>query len=172
MRVASAVLGVAVSLMIVGGAFGFEKGKSGKEERKRREGPVSQVVERIKKFVLSDEQKTKLAELEKEYAPKIKEAKQKANLDNVLTDDQKKARDDARKAAKDAGKNHKEIEQAGKAAAKLTKEQKSQLANARKEATSLRKELDQKAVALLTPEQKDLLEKERKSRSKSASDGK
>ena len=53
----------------------------------RKEQPAVQLP---KEITLTDEQKTKVAELEKEYAPKMKELREK--LDKVMTEEQKKAR--------------------------------------------------------------------------------
>jgi hypothetical protein len=167
MKVTMLNLAMAALLLIASRVSALEKEKDDAGEAgKHHPRPVSQLVERIKKFVLSVEQKTKLAALEKEYAPKIREAKAKADLDSVLTDNQKKARDAAQKAAEDAGKDRKEIKQAGKTAVKLTKEQKKKLAAAKKDATTLRREFEDKVISLLTPEQKELLDKEARERRK------
>jgi hypothetical protein len=162
------VLSSLLLLLLVSNAFGVEKAQeqADKGEPKRGERPVSQLMQRIKKFVLTNDQQAKLAALEKEYAPRIRKTRHNADLDSVLTQEQKKARDAAQQAAKDAGKNGKEIKQAGKAAVKLSKEQKAKLADAKKEATALRRELDEKAMALLTAEQKALIETERRARSR------
>ena len=106
---------------------------------------------------LTDDEKAKVADLKKEYAPKIKEANAKVN--DVLTADQKKARDDAVKAARDAGKSRQEIRDAGIAAMKLTDDQKAKRADARKAIQALNKEITDKVTALLTPEQQDVLKK-------------
>ena len=119
-------------------------------------------VARVKDLNLTDDQKAKLAELKKEYAPKIKELS--GTFDKVLTADQKKARDDATKAAKDAGKSRREIFQAGMAAVKLTDAQKAKLADGRKAMQTLNKEITDQVNKVLTPDQQDVLKKARASR--------
>ena len=93
----------------------------------------------------TDDQKAKVKELRKEYRPKFKAA-----ADSVLTTDQKQAREDAIKAAKAEGKKGRDVWQAVRQAVKLTDEQKAKLKEAVK---PLHKELHEKIVALLTPEQ-------------------
>ena len=104
-------------------------------------------VERVKDLNLTDDQKAKLAELKKEYAPKLKAAHRQ--FDNVLTADQKKARDDAIKAARDAGKSRREVFQAGTAAVKLTDAQKAKMAEGRKAMEALNKEIIDKVNSAL-----------------------
>ena len=73
----------------------------------------------------------------------------------MLTAEQKKARQEAAKTAKAAGKKGKEVKEAEDAAAPLTEDQKTKQAAAQKESRSLEKELKEKAMAVLTPEQKE-----------------
>ena len=63
-------------------------------------------------FELTDDQKTKVAELEKEFGPKMKELREK--LDKVLTEEQQKARAAVLKDARTSGKKGKELHQAVK----------------------------------------------------------
>jgi Spy/CpxP family protein refolding chaperone len=78
-------------------------------------------------------------------------------MEGILTPEQKKARDEARKTAKAAGKNRKEIHEAVLAAINLTDAQKTKLDEARKAAEATRKEFRQKVMDILTPAQKDKL---------------
>ena len=103
----------------------------------------------VKGLNLTDQQKTQYEALKKEYAPKVKEATQ--TLENVLTPEQKKARQEAVKAAKAAGKSRKEVWKEAQAAVKLTDQQKAKLAEARKAGEALRKEIRGKVMAILTP---------------------
>ncbi len=95
---------------------------------------------------LTDDQKAQVKELRKEYGPKFKAA-----ADSILTAEQKKARADAVKAAKAEGKKGREVMKAAHEAVKLTDEQKAKIKEAMK---PLHKEVREKIMAILTPEQK------------------
>jgi Spy/CpxP family protein refolding chaperone len=103
----------------------------------------------LKGLNLTDEQQVKVKELKKEYRPKFKAA-----IDSVLTADQTKARDDAVKTAKDAGKKGPEVFKAARAAVKLTDDQDTKLKEVMK---PLHKEVHEKLMAILTPEQREQL---------------
>ncbi|MGO8744995.1 MAG: YfdX family protein [Thermoguttaceae bacterium] len=90
--------------------------------------------------------------MKKDFAPKLAAA---AKDLHVLTPEQKKAC----AAARAAGKTGEEIDQAVDAAVKLTDEQKAKLAAAKKEISALHKDLRQKVLAVLTPEQQKQLKK-------------
>ena len=161
MKVVSTVLALAVSLVVVGGVMAADK--SAGREGKRAGGDVFQRMDKmVKGLNLTDQQKTQYAALKTEYAPKVKEATQA--LDSVLTPEQKTARQEAVKAGKAAGKSRKEVWKDAQAAVKLTDEQKTKLDEARKAAQALRKEIREKVMAILTPEQKAQLKAERKER--------
>ena len=107
----------------------------------------------LEKIDLTDEQKAKLAELRiKEIEPKHQAAVQKLN--DILTDEQNKAKIEVAKLAKKTGKKGKELQQAVQAAIKLTDEQKKQMAIARKELHELRLEIAQQIDAFLTDDQR------------------
>lgn len=109
---------------------------------------------------LTDEQKTKLAAINKEYTPKFQALAKKGN--DILTKEQKTARREAMKEAKEAGKKPKEIQAAVAAAMKLSDEQQEQMDKVKAEQMKLRTEMEGKVVALLTPEQKAELPKKGK----------
>jgi Spy/CpxP family protein refolding chaperone len=161
-KVASAVLALVVSLVLVDN-LSAQQGR-GRGGRDRGPGSMSMIdrVERNKDLKLTDDQKAKLADLKKEYAPKLKEANEK--LDGVLTDEQKKARDAAMKAAREAGQRGQEVRDAVNAAMKLTDEQKAKRADIRKTIAALNKEISDKVTGLLTTEQQDVLKKARGNR--------
>jgi Spy/CpxP family protein refolding chaperone len=158
LKTVSAVLALVVSLAILGNF-------ASAQERRRREGPrggqqsMIDRIEKMKDLKLTDDQKSKLAELKKEYAPKLKELAGK--LEAVTTAEQKKARDEAMKAAKAAGKKGREVFEAGTAALKLTDEQKAKTAECFKAMGELNKEIRDKVTKLLTPEQQEVLKKAR-----------
>ena len=113
-----------------------------------------------KEITLTDEQKTKVAELEKEYAPKMKELREK--LDKVMTEEQKKARLDLIKQALEKGKQGrkgKKLQQAIKDAMKLSEEQQKNYDETDKKLVALRQEILEKVKPLLTDEQKEKLPK-------------
>jgi pectin methylesterase-like acyl-CoA thioesterase len=108
-----------------------------------------QIDRTLKPVTLSDEQKSKLDALKKEYEPKLKEAyaTEKAN---ALSPEQKTAGEEAKKAAVAAGKKGKDVQAAVDAAVKKTDAQK----HASKPRLALEKEMRAKILALLTDEQK------------------
>lgn len=123
----------------------------------RKEQPAVQLP---KDITLTDEQKTKVAELEKEYAPKMKELREK--LDKVMTEEQKKARQEVLKEAREKGKEGKkgkELQQAVKDVMKLSEEQQKQYDEVEKKIVTLRQEILEKVKPLLTDEQKAKLPK-------------
>ena len=157
MKTVSAVLTLAVSLMLVGNLLAADE----KKPREHRGGPGRGMMmpgpfDVLKGLNLTDEQKAKVDELKKSVEPKLKDAMKKYN--GSLTDDQKKAREEAMKAAREAKKrpSMKDIE----AAMKLTDEQKANKA----EIEAVMKDAREKIMAILTPEQKDQLKKKMEGR--------
>ena len=153
LKAVSTVLALAVSLVVVGGLSAQERTRP---EGRRGGQSMLDRIEKVKGLTLTDDQKAKLAELKKEYAPKLKEAV--AKLEGVLTAEQKKAREEATKAAKAAGKSGREVRAAAMEAVKLTDEQKTKMADARKAMGDLNKEIGEKVTKLLTPEQQEIFE--------------
>lgn len=162
MKVVRTVLVLVAALAISNSLFAAE-GK--KREKKAPKAPVCPATQRVDKIVagltLTDEQKTKLDAVKKEFGPKMTEAMKQGE---VLTPEQKKARDEAAKAAKAAGKKGKEVGEAVAAAVKLTDDQKAKQATARKQMGGLEKELRAKVMEVLTPEQRDTIKKARESK--------
>ncbi len=105
----------------------------------------------LKPVTLTDDEKTKLDALKKEYEQKFEDAYAKKD---VLTPEQKKAGDEARAAAKADGKKGKELTQAVADAEKITDEQKQKIKDANVSLTSLRGEFKGKVLDLLTDAQK------------------
>ncbi|OYV88791.1 MAG: hypothetical protein B7Z73_07760 [Planctomycetia bacterium 21-64-5] len=87
-----------------------------------------------------------------QYATKLADAQKK--VDEVFTDEQRAARQAARKEAAAAGKKGKELQAAINAAVQLTDEQRQKRGDAEKELKQLTKEVRKQVVALLTDEQK------------------
>ena len=88
-------------------------------------------TEMFKELNLTDEQKSKIEAVQKEYAPKTKELREK--MDSILTEDQKKARKEAIEAAKTADEKRGEAYESIRAAVKLTDEQKAKRGEVMKE---------------------------------------
>jgi len=155
MRTVRTVLALAVSLIIVGNL-------SAAEEKRGPEGkhPHQATMDRwamLDGVNLTDDQKAKVEAIKREYAPKFKEAWGKH--DGILTEEQRKTRDEAMKAAKASGKRGEDVRKDVEAAVNLTDEQKAKMAEARKAGEVLRKEAREKIMAILTPEQKEQLKK-------------
>jgi len=161
LKVASTVFALVVSLVLVDSLSAQQNGRG---QGRRGPGSMTMIdrVERVKDLNLTDGQKAKLAELKKEYAPKLKKANEK--LDDVLTAEQKKARDEAMKAAREAHKRGPEARDAAITAMKLTDAQKAKRTDIRKAIDALDKEISDKVNKLLTTEQQDVLKKARANR--------
>lgn len=148
-------LGLAVCLLSP--AFAQDAKAKRKKNQPAKEQPAVQLP---KEITLTDEQKTKVAEIEKEYGPKMKELREK--LDKVMTEEQKKARQEVLKEAREKGKDGKkgkELQQAVKDAMKLSEEQQKQYDETDKKLVALRQEILEKVKPLLTDEQKEKLPK-------------
>ena len=157
MRSARVVLTLAVVLLMASALAAAPKKGKGKKEKKAPPCPAAQRVERmLTGLTLTEDQQAKLGEIKKEFGPKLMELMKKMD---VFTPEQKKARAEAAKAAKAAGKKGKEAREAVEAAVQLTDEQKAAMAEAKKQMGPLQKELTQKVLAVLTPEQKEQLKK-------------
>jgi succinate dehydrogenase/fumarate reductase flavoprotein subunit len=133
------------------------RAKKNKPAARNKELPAVQLP---KDITLTDEQKTKVAELEKEYGPKMKELREK--LDKTMTDEQKKARQEVLKEAREKGKEGKkgkELHQAINDAMKLTEEQQKKYDETDKQIVALRQEILEKVKPILTDEQKEKLPK-------------
>jgi Spy/CpxP family protein refolding chaperone len=154
MRIVSSVMVLVLSLAIAGSLAAAEKKKG--EGKKGGEQPLMALA-MLRNLNLTPEQKTKVDELEKQYRPKLAEPMKK--MQAIFTDEQRKARKEAEEKAKAAGKSPQEARAAGEAAMNLSAEQKTKLAEVQKEMAPMNAELREKAMALLTPEQKEQLQK-------------
>jgi Spy/CpxP family protein refolding chaperone len=162
LKAVSAVLALAASLVVVGSLWAADEPSGPKDKPPMHHPQFSPIDRMLRGITLTDAQKAKVEELKKEYAPKFKEAFGRPG--DILTEEQKKVRDEAVKAAKDAGKSEQEVWEAGRKAVKLTDEQKKKMAEirgekGRKAMMALDKEVRDKLLSLLTPEQKKLFKK-------------
>jgi Spy/CpxP family protein refolding chaperone len=120
-----------------------------KEERaERREGCLAHGIAHLMDLDLTDAEMTKIGDIRKEYRPKIEKAMKE--LDGLLTDEQKKAREETLKA----GKNRKEVLES----LKLTNDQKEKVQAVGKEVGTLVRDEVEKVKDVLTEEQKEKLQ--------------
>ena len=129
--------------------------QEGQKKKKRDAGPppaIRQLLRKTEGLDLTAEQSTKLKEVVAQYTPKFRELNQKSN--GLLTDEQKKARNEANAKNKADGKTGKEAAAAVAAALALTPEQQKTQAELQASTKELSRKLNQDVQALLTAEQK------------------
>jgi len=131
-----------------------EDKKADKKEKPKAE-PFASVFAFPKAIKLDEKQQAKVAELKKEYTPKLAEFH--TRFVKIMTPERQKAAATARKEARDAGKKGKEIAEAVNAALKLSDSEKAEMKDINQGRSKLVKEINQKKMALLTDEQKALL---------------
>jgi Spy/CpxP family protein refolding chaperone len=123
-----------------------EKLETLREERKEaRENCLAHRFAHLKEVDLTDDEMTKFGEIRKEFRPRIVKAMQ--GLEGLLTDAQKKAREEGLQA----GKKRKEILQS----LNLTDEQKEKVTAAAKEMSAVVREEMEKIREVLTASQKE-----------------
>lgn len=152
------VLAIAVPVM----AQEKAKGKRGEKQggaKARQQAPVvpKQLLEGLE---LSEEQKVKLAAIEKEMKAPVMEARKAMN--DLLTDEQKEARKAAMAKAKEEGLKPQEAQKAVQAALKLTEEQQKKMATLKEKQAGLQKQIREKVMSILTPEQRKAVEEKMK----------
>ncbi len=152
MRIACAAL--AISLFFGGVASAADNTAECPAQKVKKQG-WPRPLGFLKAVNLTADQKAKIEGLLQEYGPKLKEDRQA--FESLLTPEQKKARQDAIDAAKAAELKVKDLRNAVKKAVQLTPEQKAKQKELAKAVKAAHQELRQKAMDILTPEQKDLL---------------
>jgi Spy/CpxP family protein refolding chaperone len=126
-----------------------EKLDSLKEERKEhREDCLAHRIAHLKELDLTDDELTKIGEIRTDFRPKIVKAMK--GLEGLLSDDQRKVREDALKA----GKRRKEVLES----LKLTDEQKEKVTTVAKEVGTLFREEMEKIQDILTASQKEKIQ--------------
>jgi hypothetical protein len=151
MKALSLVLSLAVGLMFSSNLLAAGKCCA------KKGAPKHAALDFLKGVTLTTDEQTKVDALAAEYQAKFKANSQK--LADVLTPEQKKARKDAVAAAKAAGKKGHDLDKAATAAVTLTADQQAKKKDIAKDGAALHKELKDKVVALLTPEQQDQVKK-------------
>ena len=154
-------LALALLLAAAAGAADEAKREKGKGPRLNPIAETMLRIERIKAAVagldLSEEQKQKLGPIGQDFEAKNQAIHEK--IVALLTDEQKQAAKQAMDDAKQAGKSGREVYASVEAALKLTDEQKQQMEPIGKELQTLVKDTMKQVGAVLTPEQRENLEK-------------
>ncbi len=150
----------------------FAQEDADKKKKKGRRAPNAQLVMgMVRGLELDDQQKAKLQEVAKEFAPRFKELRESQAA--IITKEQQKAAQEAVKAARAEGKNRRELMQARQEALKLTEEQKEKMKELGKKQRELLKEIRERMMTFLTEEQKEQLSKrdgKRRTRAKANAD--
>ncbi len=132
-----------------------------KAKAKGKRGAGNAIAQRMISFPkvieATEEQTAKLEELRKEYGPQLTALMKQRR--EILTADQVKSQQEARKAAAAEGKKGKELQAAVAAAVEVTPEQKEKLAKVQKEQQELMTKVRKAMNDLLTEEQKAKLPK-------------
>jgi len=153
-----------LAFAVITPTFADDKAKKGK---KKKPAPVA--IKVPSGVILNEDQRAKLAALNKEFGPKLAACRKDAA--GIITADQRKARAAALKEAKAAGKKGKELREAAEAAFNVNEEQKTKLAECKKAMGALQKEVRAGLAAILTDEQKAKLKAGRKGGKKGAEKG-
>jgi Spy/CpxP family protein refolding chaperone len=124
--------------------------------------PLASAMMRMERFHnaleqldLSAEQKEKLKTIHEEFGPKMKAVFEK--IHEALSEEQRKAAEEAMKTAKAAGKKGRALFAEIEAAVKPTDEQKEKMAKFAPEVVALHKEAAKAVMGVLTPEQQNTL---------------
>jgi Spy/CpxP family protein refolding chaperone len=158
------VLTVAAALLFAAVAVAAEEGKPKEKGKGQRLNPIAESmlrIDRIKSAVegldLNEEQKQKLAGVRDEFEAKRQAIHEK--LGELLTEDQKRAAQEKLEEAKQSGKMGREVYQSLEAALKLTDEQKQKMEPIGKELQGIVNATLKQVMEVLTPEQKETLQK-------------
>lgn len=143
---------LALVALVATTSFAQEEGKKKKKKKDAAQPPaITQLMKRTEGLGLSEEQQKKVKEIADSYAPKFAEQNQKLN--SLLTEEQKKARQEAVAKNKADGKKGKEANEAINTAMALTEEQKKTQQEVQAQLKELTKKLNDEVAAVLTPEQ-------------------
>ncbi|SVD64811.1 uncharacterized protein METZ01_LOCUS417665 [marine metagenome] len=153
-----------LAFAVITPTFAAEKANKAKKKKS-----ASAAIKAPGGVTLNEDQRAKLAALNKELGPKLIACRKEAA--GIITADQKKARAAALKEAKAAGKKGKELREAAEAAFNVNEEQKTKLAECKKAMGALQKEVRAGLAAILTDEQKAKLKAGRKGGKKGAEKG-
>jgi Spy/CpxP family protein refolding chaperone len=160
MRILSSALAMALALLATGKLLAADPAQPDSSPPKRAPRFGAGGLDFLQGLELTDDQKAKLASLKQEFLPKFKETSEK--MAAIYTDEQKAAIREAAKAARAAGKSFQEMRKVMEDAAKPTPEQQTKIDAIRKDIEGVQKELREKVTAILTPEQREMVEKKMK----------
>lgn len=122
------------------------------DQRRRPQQPAFQFLFSVLGVEFSADQQAKVDELREKYTPQLIEIQRKQGA--ALTNEQRRARQEAFRAARDAGKEGQEAREAAEAAVTLTDEQRQRLDTIQKEQADLFAKIQGEVRALLTEEQR------------------
>jgi Spy/CpxP family protein refolding chaperone len=167
MKTVRSVLAMVACLAIVGTLVAAEGEKPGGRRGPGAGGPgrgdaTSRIDFMVRGLDLTDAQKAKIEDIKKEFAPKLKAAREKS--ESILTDEQKKKQAEVFQKARESREGFQNIRETLEKELKLTDAQKKQREEARKVSEDLNKAMTDKVTELLTPEQKEKLQKAREQR--------
>jgi len=146
------VLALALLIALPLCAEDAKEGKKKKKEQDFSKSPVLNVLNLPKAITLTADQQAKFDAVKTEFTGKLKELAKKQN--EILTPEQKKARQEAQKAAKAAGKKGKEAKADVDAAVNLTDDQKKATEAVNAEIKEVQGKVREKLNEFLTDEQK------------------
>ena len=136
-----------------------------KKKKKKKKGRKAPVAVRVPKSItLTDDQKKQVAEINKEFGPKLAEVQKAVN--GVISKEQRQARNAANKKAKADGVKGKARNAKIQAALNLTDDQKAKMKELTKKRQDVQKAARAKFVEILTAEQKAKLPKKKKGKKK------
>ncbi|MBC8875366.1 MAG: alpha/beta hydrolase fold domain-containing protein [Planctomycetes bacterium] len=154
MRRAIAV-SVALTLIITTALFSQEKGRQDAKQTRQPQQAAFQQVFVLQGVEFSEDQRAKVDEISNKYVPKLAEIQKKQQ--SIFTEEQMQARREAYRAAREAGKEGRALQEAARAAIKLTEEQQKQLAAIQEERAELTTQIQNELRALLTRDQRTQL---------------
>lgn len=133
------------------------------DEKKKRQGrgggSTRQVMSRFKNVEFSDEQKTKIKQITKQFAGKLGELRKETA--GLMTADERKARTQALAAARKEGKKYAQALEAANKAAGLSAEKIAKLKAMQTKQQAVQKEITEAVMGILTDDQKAAMSKSR-----------
>lgn len=153
-----------IAVLFAAWAMAAEETKPKAKDKAPRLSSIAQTmlrIDRIKAAIesmdLSEDQKEKLGKIRDDFEVKKQEIQGK--LAELLTEEQKQTAKDALDSARQAGKKGREVYQSLEASLKITDEQKQKMEPIGKELQKLVSDTMKQVVEVLTPEQKETLQK-------------
>ena len=162
-QVSKLILTGLMAMLLAVQLYGDDAAKKAKGKKKGRKAPTA-TAQLLKNIELTDDQKTQVAAINKEFGPKVAELRKKEL--SIIPADQRKAAQAAIKAAREAGKKGKDLAAAREAALNLSEEQKAQYKELQKARGELQKAVREAVAKILTDEQKTKLPGNKKGKGK------